>query len=203
MTKFFLGAAAGGIAWYLWQQNQSGQAVDSTESWWNDVTDQIAENVDPYIESGNEDIQFMQTSNMMKSMLKRREGLKLSRYRLGDGGWTLGYGRYFPDGGTVPPAAIDLATAEAWFDEDLVAKGEKWVKLYIKVSLQQNQFDALASMAYNLKPSSFKKIADAVNRGEDPEPVAMVFTRPGTNLEDGLINRRKHEMAVFNYGIYA
>lgn len=139
------------------------------------------------------------TSEAMKRRLKQREGLKLSRYRLGDGGWTIGYGRYYPDSGPAAPAAIDLDTAERWFTEDLVARGEKWVKLYVSVPVTQNQFDALVSMAYNLRPSSFKRIAEAVNQGQDPTPIAMEYTRPGTNLERGLIARRNEELSIF-YG---
>lgn len=139
------------------------------------------------------------TSEAMKRRLKQREGLKLSRYRLGDGGWTIGYGRYYPDSGPAAPAAIDLDTAERWFTEDLVARGEKWVKLYVSVPVTQNQFDALVSMAYNLRPSSFKRIAEAVNQGRDPTPIAMEYTRPGTNLERGLIARRNEELSIF-YG---
>lgn len=142
---------------------------------------------------------WFSTSEAMKKRLKKREGLKLSRYRLGDGGWTIGYGRFYADGGALPPASIDLDTAERWFTEDLVSRGEKWVKLYVSVPINQNQFDALVSMAYNLRPSSFKRIAEAVNQGQDPTPIAMEYTRPGTNLERGLIARREEELSIF-YG---
>ena len=141
---------------------------------------------------------WYRTSDAMKTRLKQREGCKLQRYRLGDGGWTIGYGRYYPDGGALPPESIDQGTANAWFDVDLADRGEKWVKLYISVPISQNQFDALTSMAYNLRPSSFKNIADAVNAGQDPTPVAMQYTRPGTNLERGLIARREDELGIFN-----
>lgn len=139
------------------------------------------------------------TSPAMRERLKKREGLKLQRYRLGDGGSTIGYGRYYPDGGAECPAAITLDTAERWFTEDLAVRGEKWVKLYVSVPVTQNQFDALTSMAYNLRPSSFKRIAEAVNQGQDPTPIAMEYTRPGTNLERGLIARRNEELSIF-YG---
>jgi lysozyme len=141
---------------------------------------------------------WLSTSPGMQDRLKQREGLKLARYRLGDGGWTIGYGRYYADGSTECPQSIDQATAEAWFQDDLVNKGEKWVKLYVTVPITQGQFDALTSMAYNLRPSSFKQVADAVNAGEDPTPIAMKFTRPGTNLERGLIARRNEELSIFN-----
>lgn len=143
--------------------------------------------------------EWYSTSEAMKKRLKKREGLKLTRYRLGDGGYTIGYGRYYADGGPECPAAITLDTAERMFADDLVQRGEKWVKLYVSVPVTQNQFDALVSMAYNLRPSSFKRIAEAVNQGQDPTPIAMEYTRPGTNLERGLIARREEELSIF-YG---
>lgn len=142
---------------------------------------------------------WFSTSEAMKKRLKKREALMLNRYQLGDGGWTIGYGRFYKSGGPLPPASIDRDTAERWFTEDLVERGEKWVKLYVSVPVTQNQFDALVSMAYNLRPSSFKRIAEAVNQGQDPTPIAMEYTRPGTNLERGLIARREEELSIF-YG---
>lgn len=145
----------------------------------------------------------MQPSGALLAMLKQGEALRLTRYRLGDGGWTIGYGRYFPDGGPLPPERIDRDTAEAWFAEDVEERGAKWVRLYVSAPLLQWQFDALTHMAYNLKPSSFRTIADAVNRGEDPEAAALRYVREGTHLEAGLRNRRAREIALYRTGTYA
>lgn len=142
-------------------------------------------------------------SPMLLAMLQEGEGLRLTRYRLGDGGWTIGYGRYFPDGGPEPPATISRETAEAWFAEDVEAKAARWVRAYVTAPLRQHEFDALTHMAYNLKPSSFKTIADAVNGGVDPEAAAMRYVRAGTGLEEGLRRRRRRELALFRQGIYA
>jgi lysozyme len=71
------------------------------------------------------------------------------------------------------------------------------VRAYVTAELTQPQFDALVSMAYNLSPRSFRTIADAVNRGDDPEAAALRFVRAGTNLERGLRNRRAAELAMF------
>jgi lysozyme len=129
--------------------------------------------------------------------LQKSESLSLTRYRLGDGGWTIGWGRYYRDGGPVPPERIDRATADAWFAEDIESRAARWVRAYVTAPLTQPQFDALASMAYNLSPKSFRTIADAVNEGRDPEAAALRFVRAGTNLERGLRNRRKAEMALY------
>lgn len=137
------------------------------------------------------------TSEAMKKRLKKREALMLNRYQLGDGGWTIGYGRFYKSGGPLPPASIDRDTAERWFTEDLVERGEKWVKLYVSVPVTQNQFDALVSMAYNLRPSSFKRIAEAVNQGQDPTPSLVSEDGPGRNA-DGSVTLGGWLYDVFN-----
>jgi len=139
----------------------------------------------------------MSTSPAGLAHMQQFEGLRLTRYRLGDGGWTIGFGRYYPDGGQLPPEQIDRATADAWFLQDVQERGERWVKAYVTAPLTQPQFDALVSMAYNLSPRSFRTIADAVNAGEDPEAAALRFVRAGTGLERGLRRRRSAELAMY------
>lgn len=145
--------------------------------------------------------QGMEPSAELLAMLKRGEALSLTAYRLGDGGATIGYGRFYRDG-TNAPAAIDRDTAERWFLEDVEARGARWVRAYVSAPLTQTQFDALVSMAYNLSPGAFRTIAQAVNEGADPESEALRYVRQGTNLEAGLRNRRAREIALFRAGIY-
>ena len=139
----------------------------------------------------------MSTSAAGLAHIARFEGLSLTPIQLGDGGWTLGRGRYFPYSGPRPPDRISLETADAWFADDVANKGERWVKAYVSADLTQPQFDALVSMAFNLSPKSFRTIADQVNEGNDPEAAALRCVRAGTNLERGLRNRRAAELALF------
>jgi lysozyme len=141
-------------------------------------------------------------SAQLLDMLKQSEGLSLVRYELGDGGYTIGYGRYFPMH-RPPPVRISQETADNWFFEDVETKGAANVRQYVNVPLLQQQFDALVHMAFNLSPRSFRQIAGAVNRGEDPESYALRFVLVGSDLERGLRNRRAKEMALYRYGEYA
>lgn len=136
-------------------------------------------------------------------MLKASEGLSLTPYLLGDGGATIGYGRYYPASGPAAPARITQAQADQWLADDVEARGARWVRTYVTAPLLQNQFDALVSMAYNLSPRSFKTIAQAINDGQDPEAAALQFVRSGSNLERGLRNRRGREIALYRAGVYA
>lgn len=145
----------------------------------------------------------MTPSPELLSMLKAGEALRLTPYRLGDGGSTIGYGRYYPDTGPEAPASITADQAESWFADDVESKGARWVRTYVTAPLLQNEFDALTSMAFNMSPRSFKTIAQAVNDGDDPEAAALRFVLTGSNLERGLRNRRAREIALYRQGVYA
>ena len=146
---------------------------------------------------------MMRASDQLIAMLKRSEGGPLLvPTNLGDGGWTIGYGRFEKDQAKLP-GRITEYEAEAMLRVDVDSRGAYWVRRYVRVALSQNQFDALTSMAYNLKPSSFKNIAEAVNRGDDPETVALQYTRPGSPFERGLRKRRGEEIALYRLGNYA
>jgi lysozyme len=144
----------------------------------------------------------MRPSESLLAMLQTSERLRLTPYRLGDGGSTIGWGRFYPDSGPPPPAAISRDTADQWFDDDVEARAARWVRAYVRVPLLQHQFDALVHMAFNLSPKAFRTIADAINAGQGPEAAALQFIRAGSNLEAGLRNRREREFALFNDGTY-
>ncbi|SAK68275.1 lysozyme [Caballeronia temeraria] len=144
----------------------------------------------------------MQPSDALVSRLKQSEGLRLTRYNLGDGGWTIGYGHYSTNLADIP-ATCTQAQADAWFASDLQAKAVKWVQLYVSVPLTQNQFDALVDVAFNLSPRGFKRFADAVNAGQGIDDIAQAsvsWVSPA--LQNGIQNRRNSEMAMFDNGDY-
>lgn len=184
---------------YARRQLAGGDALDAPD--WSDEVTALAMEAKNTLTGSP--VSGLMPSYALRVMLKKREALRLARYRLGDGGWTIGYGRYFPDGGQVPPERIDAGTAEAWFEEDIEDRGARWVRAYVSVPLTQHQFDALVHMAYNLSPKSFRNIAAAVNAGQDPEAQALRYVRAGTDLERGLRIRRAEEMNLFRNGVYA
>lgn len=143
-------------------------------------------------------------SDDLTSWLKSKEGLSLERYELGDGGVTIGYGHYEPySRAHLVPERITLEDAEAMFAADLESRGARWVREYVTTPLTQNEFDALTSLAFNLSPRSFKRIADALNAGEDWREVARTFVRPDLpELTRGLKRRREAEIAMFDSGVY-
>lgn len=143
----------------------------------------------------------MVCSDAGKAAIKSAEGLRLTRYYLGDGMATIGYGHA---GSTANiPATCTQAQADAWFEGDIESRAARWVRLYVTVPLYQNQFDALCSIAYNMSPHSFKKFADQVNAGNGIDGIAQdsVSWVPAS-LQNGIQNRRNNEMAMFDSGVY-
>lgn len=176
------------------------QDPEDAPRWWESVSLLAAQAVDAVAPGPVAD---MHPSAELLAMLRKGEAVRLRRYRLGDGGWTIGVGRYYPDGGPMPPESIDMDTAEQWFAEDVEQRGAKWVRAAVSVPLFQHEFDALVHMQYNLSPAAFRRIAAEVNAGRDPEPVALQYVRAGTDLERGLRARRAREIALYRTAVYA
>ena len=191
---WWLAAVAAGGAYWLRRSLEPKYIEDGQPDW---VDEAEAAVYTLKNEAMSTDATNMHASPALLAHLQSFEQLRLTPYRLNDGGWTIGWGRFYPDSGPPPPAQIDKATADAWFASDVVNRGEKWVKAYVTAPLTQGMFDGLTSMAYNMSPKSFATIADAVNQGQDPEAAAMVFTKPGTNLHNGLVRRRIAELDFF------
>jgi lysozyme len=183
--------AVGALVVYSMYQDQDDDLIDTALT----AVDELA--------GGTGINDTMQTSPAMLSMLKRRESLSLTRYALGDGGYTWGYG-HFSRNPDALPATITRDQAESIFATDVRDRGEKWVKLYVSADLSQNEFDALVSIAFNMSPQSFKKFAAQVNAGNGIEDIAeesVSWVAP--QFTNGIANRRAAEVAVFNEGTYA
>src|SRR5213592_3482456 len=96
-----LTAAGALLASYAVQRASSADEADPTgEPDWTDEVDAAVSTARNLILPT--DAATMQPSPELIAMLKRGEALKLQRYRLDDGGWTNGYGHFWPDGGAVP-----------------------------------------------------------------------------------------------------
>lgn len=197
-------AVAGGAVYWLWQTAQQVQATtgetygftDALGDTVNEVTNTITNAIAPTPASS------MDISDAGKAFIKAREGLRLTKYTLGDGGETIGYGHYGAYG--TLPDSITQAQADAYFDSDVESRAAKWVRLYVNVPLTQNQFDALCSIAYNMSPKGFSQFANAVNAGQGIDGIAQASVSwVSANLQNGIQNRRDAEMAMFDSGVYA
>lgn len=147
----------------------------------------------------------MNPSANCTALVKSFEGFLDHAYRCPAGVWTIGYGTtVYPDGhGVQPGDQCSRAQAEDWLAFELAEKS-KAVSSVVKVALTQNQFDALASFAYNVGSGAFAKstMLKKINAG-DMQGAADQFplwNKGGGQVLPGLVKRRAAERALFLKG---
>lgn len=130
------------------------------------------------------------------------EGLRLSAYDDGVGIWTIGFGTIkYPNGVRVKRG--DTCTSEqakSYMKYDLI-EFEHAVNSLVKVALNQNQFDALVSLTYNIGSGAFKSstllkklnLSDYKGAAEQFD----VWVNAGGKRMQGLANRRTKEKEFF------
>lgn len=160
----------------------------------------------------------MKTSQKGIDFIKSFEKCKLKPYLDGGGKATIGWGNtFYPNGRKVtmkdPP--ITQEYANQLFDV-IVASFEKDVNFLTgKVTLLQNQFDALISFAYNVgadidKDTIAEGLGDStllrkvLSNPNDPKIVSefLKWISKGTPNEKGLTKRRQAEANIYTKGIY-
>lgn len=144
----------------------------------------------------------MKTSNVGISLIQEFEDLRLNAYDDGVGVWTIGYGTIkYPNGVRVKKG--DVCTKEQaleYFKYDL-KEFEETVNNKVEVPINQNQFDALVSLSYNIGSGAFSKstLLKKLNN-KDYKGAAdqfLVWNRGGGRVLKGLVRRREAERALF------
>ena len=141
----------------------------------------------------------MKASGRCKDLIKKYEGCKLEAYKCPAGIWTIGYGH--TDSNVTSGTIITQDEADELFNKDIL-KFEKAVSHMVKTTINQNQFDALVSFAFNLgngallNSTLLKKLNSGDKQGAANEFDRWVYSNNKTKLE-GLVRRRKEEKELF------
>lgn len=130
------------------------------------------------------------------------EGLRLTAYDDGVGVWTIGFGTIkYPNGVRVKRGdSCTLEQAKSYMKYDLI-EFEHTVNSLVKVPLNQNQFDALVSLTYNIGSGAFKSstllkklnLSDCKGAADQFD----VWVNAGGKRMQGLANRRAKEKSLF------
>ena len=124
-------------------------------------------------------------------------------------GATIGYGHLIKSGedfrnGITESVATELLRSD-------IATAEHAVKSNITVSLSQNQFDALVSLAYNIGAKNFatSTVVKYINNPKfhssiypNLESAWKAWNRSQGKISNGLINRRQNEWDMYNQSVY-
>ncbi len=132
------------------------------------------------------------------NMIAQFEGCELKAYQCPAGKWTIGYGhtknvnpgdRLSSEAEAKKLLKKDLAIYEGYVNE-CVENGK------IGFLLNQNQFDALTSFAYNCGKSNLQQLVT----GRNAETIAqkiLLYHKGGGQVLNGLVKRRKAEQELF------
>lgn len=144
----------------------------------------------------------MSVSNKGVDLICEFEGKRLTSYDDGVGVWTIGFGTIkYPNGVRVKKGdTCTLEQAKEYMRHDLI-EFEHTVNSSVKVPLNQNQFDALVSLAYNIGSSAFKSstLVKKLNAGDYKGAADQfnVWVNAGGKRIQGLVNRRDREKLLF------
>lgn len=145
----------------------------------------------------------MKTSVAGINLIKHFEGFRAEPYKDGGGVWTIGYGTTHNVSHDTPHVSEEHATQ--LLAEDL-AKAEHQIETFIKVPLNQHQFDALASLTYNCGPNPLKMTLGKLLNHAAYEGAADQFPlwcHDNGRIVEGLVRRRKAERGIFLGADYA
>lgn len=148
-----------------------------------------------------------------KNLFKEWEGLVTHEYLDSGGAPTIGIGHLLTRSErtsgkiTIGGQALDyrngLTEQQCWDLLDLDLSGsEAVVNEAVKVSLNQNQFDALVSFVFNVGDGAFRgsTLLRLLNQGQlDQVPAQLQrWVRDNGQVVQGLVNRRNKEIALWN-----
>lgn len=138
---------------------------------------------------------MMKTSQNGIDLIKQFEGCRLSAYLDAVGVPTIGYGHIT---GVKMGDKITQTQAENLLREDLVKYENAVNELLLHYQLNQNEFDALVSFAFNLGTGNLKKLTANNTRNKGQIADAMLqYNKAGGQVLSGLTKRRKKERDLF------
>jgi lysozyme len=146
----------------------------------------------------------MKTSKKGIDLIKKYEGFVSKPYLCPAKVPTIGFGAtYYADGRQVSmkddpitqAAAIDLL-------KNMLTRYENAVNRYVQTEINQNQFDALVSFAYNLGCGALQKstLLKKINNDPCDPDIHYQFkrwVRANGIILDGLVKRRKSECDLY------
>jgi lysozyme len=155
----------------------------------------------------------MQVGQNGKNLFKEWEGLVTHVYLDSGGAPTIGIGHLLTRSERtsgkmiIQGQALDyrdgLTEQQCWdlLDQDLDGV-EKTVNEAVTVPLNQNQFDALVSFAFNVGNGAFRgsTLLKLLNQGQYDQVPAQLerWNKDNGNVVQGLVNRRAKEIALWN-----
>jgi lysozyme len=147
-------------------------------------------------------LQNAKVSQFGKNLIKEYEGLELNAYLDSANVWTIGYGNTFYPNGVKVKQGDKITKEQADFLFPLILKKfENGVKKLVTSNINQNQFDSLVSLAYNIGLGAFARssVLSKVNKNPSDATIKNSFAawnKAGGKVLKGLVRRR---LAEYNH----
>ena len=132
------------------------------------------------------------------------EGVRLKAYKCSAGVWTIGLGSTRYEDGSPVQAGDVLPSEPAAYAlfRNTVGQYEGVVNRLAKKPLNQNQFDALVSLAYNIGVGAYAKSTVAKRVANDPADPSirsgfLMWVKAGGRVVNGLVRRREAEANLY------
>ena len=174
------------------EEDAAEEVADANES---DVAEAPAAAA-PSTPAGDADNAGLRMNAAGLQIIKESEGLRLEAYSAG-GRWFIGYGH---NATAKAGMVITEAEAEALLREDVRAS-EDGVRSRVTAPINENQFSAMVSLAYNLGLGNFSKSAVLSNVNDrDYRAAADAFlnhNKAGGKVNEHLTHRREKERTLF------
>lgn len=125
------------------------------------------------------------------------EGLRMTAYQDQRGIWTLGFGHAY---GVEEGQTCTVDQAKAWLSQDLMI-ADRALQGCIHTLVNQNQWDAMCSLAYNIGGSAFahSTLVSLLNEIDfmGAANQFLVWNKVNGEPNAGLTNRRAAERKLF------
>ncbi|MEI2267149.1 lysozyme [Erwinia sp. CGal63] len=133
--------------------------------------------------------------------IKQEEGEKLTAYRDSRGILTIGVGHTGPveNKSIIPGMTITAEQSDSLLLAD-IAHAEKAINEKVRVSLNQQQYDALCSLVFNIGVQAFSNstLLQKLNAGDcHGAAEAMLLWKRAGEHKDILLPRRQREKKLF------
>lgn len=128
-------------------------------------------------------------------LIRAFEGLRLNAYKCPAGKWTIGYGH---TRGVKKGMYISEAVATHFLIEDVQRIEPVLNKYDRKYHWTQNEYDALASFAFNCGVGNLNKLLGYGLRSKDTIATKiLLYNKSNGKVLKGLVRRRQEEQKLF------
>jgi len=137
------------------------------------------------------------------ALIKKFEGCVLKAYKCPAGIWTIGYGNtFYEDGMKVKEGDVITQSRAEELAKFIIDQFAVTIAPFILQPLNDNQFSACVSLAYNIGTGGFKRSSVFRKLNVNPNDATIadsfrLWNKGGGKVLKGLVRRREAEIALY------